>query len=149
MKKIGLWMVLILVLTACSPRISTVEKAQNAIQATRTAKDVAQAGQIAMHSIGQIGNQPTFVLVVFVLFLIVPIAFAASLFFKSLALWRHRASQAGSGSWDSRSDALWDPSDEPDLTRQIPIDQHGVFSQLFAQGHEQMDQSDQSADWWS
>jgi len=132
MKKIELWMLLVLVLAGCGP--------------WKNAGEIAHT-QGATLVMSNMGNLQTLILALLALFLVVPIVWAVFLFLRCLILWKCNIQRSSSGGWNSGPNALWDESDEPDLTQQVHLDPQGLFSQLFSQIQDQTDQTDPLTDW--
>lgn len=155
MKTIGLFIPLMLILAACSPSQNAVDiaQAQSVIEAARAAQDAAYAAQIAARGISDIGRGQTLILVLLTLLLVLLVALAVFVVIRRLNNWQHGIRRIGSGKWLSGPNAHWKKTaDEPDLYRQMLIEQQLLLTQLLSHGQEETDNHDLSElpmDWWS
>jgi hypothetical protein len=98
MKKIGLFILLTVVLTACGPSNNAVDiaQAQSIIEAARAAQDAAQAAQIAARGISDVGRGPTLILVLLTLLVVVLCISASGAWFYYSVISRRSALVGGS-----------------------------------------------------
>ncbi len=157
MKKIGWLVLLATILTACGPSQNAVEiaQAQSVIEAARAAQDAAYAAQIAAQGISDVGRGQTLILLLITLIIVALLGLAVY-----FVVWRMiRAQRAyrqltpgSTGRWLSGPNAHWRKSGEPDLYRQMLIEQQWLLTQLLSQGQEDIDTHellDLPHDWWS
>jgi hypothetical protein len=154
MKKIGLFILLTVVLTACGPSNNAVDiaQAQSIIEAARAAQDAAQAAQIAARGISDVGRGQTLILVLLTLLVVVLVGLAVYLCLRRLVLLQRNFQKISSGRWLSGPNAHLKKSEEPDLYQQILLEQQWLLAQMLSQGHEETDQHDLSElpmDWWN
>ena len=150
MKKIGLFILLIVILTACSMTNKTVDivRTQRVIQAIHTVQGSAMAAKVATQGSSEVGLWQFLILILLVLFLVVPFVLVIFAFIRCLALWKHYIWRTNSGQWVGESDTQWKNSAEPDLYQQIQLDQQWLFSHLLLQGQEETDPPELPTDWW-
>jgi hypothetical protein len=161
MKKMGLFVFLAAILTACGPSDNAVEiaQAQSVIEAARAAQDAAYAAQVAAQGISDMGRGQTFILLLITLIVVVLVGLAVYLIVRRLIRVQHSYRQLTTGStgrWVSGPNAHWRKSGESDLYQQMLLEQHWLLTQLLSQGHEDADADvdahellDMSHDWWS
>jgi hypothetical protein len=132
LKNIGLFILLVLVLTACVPNAKTVEFAQ-----AKTTFESVRSGQLAAQGTDVIENIQTLMLVLLGLFLLVPAFLASYIIIRILVLWRHKTQRIDFGQWVDESDDSGKVSDGNDIGQQMQIDQQWLFSLMLSQDHEE------------
>jgi hypothetical protein len=153
MKKISLFISLMVILAACGPTANAVAiaQAQSAIQAARAAQNAAQAAQVAAQGMSDVGRVQSLILLLLTLLLIAMAGMAIYIISRRLASWQRNFQQVRSGQWLSGPNAYWKKSEEPDLYQQMLLEQHLLLSQLLSQGQEETDHHDLPdlpTDWW-
>ena len=154
MKKIGVFIPLILLLAACGPSQNEVDiaQAQSVIEAAHAAQDAAKAAQIAAQGISDVGRGQTLILILLTLIVLLILSLAVVLVLRRLIAFQRTTRQIPSGCWVSGPNAHWKKSEEPDLYQQMLLEQQLLLTQLLSQGHEETDQQDLSelpTDWWN
>ncbi len=161
MKKIGLFVLLAVILTACGPTENMVDitQAQSVIEAARAAQDASRAAQIAAEGVSDVGRGQTLILLlvtlIFISLLILAVYLVVRRLIRLQRIYRQFASgRISSGRWISGPNAHWRKSEEPDLYQQMLLEQQWLLSQLLSQGHEDADSGshdllDLPHDWWS
>jgi hypothetical protein len=149
MKKIGLFFLLIVILTACNTTNKKVDsvRTQSVFQAIHAVQGTAKAAKVATPGLNEVGHWPFLILMLLVLFLVVPFVLIIFVIIRCLALWKHYIWRTGSGLWIGALDAQWKKTEEPDLYQQMQLDQQWLFSQLLSQGQEETDQPELPIDW--
>ena len=153
MKTIGLMILLGLLLAACGPSENAVDiaQAQSVIEAARAAQDAAQAAQIAAQGVSDVGRGQTLIVVLLTLIVVVLLSLIAYLVVRRLIRLQQTMQPIPSGRWIGGPNAHWRKSEEPELYRQMLLEQQLLLAQLLSQGHAETDQSDLSelpTDWW-
>ncbi len=153
MKKIGLLIPLVVLLSACGPTQNEVDiaQAQSVIEAARAAQDAARAAQIAAQGISDIGRGQTLILVLLTLIVVLILSMAVFLVVRRLISVQRTIQQIPSGRWMSGPNAHWKKSAEPEIYQQMLLEQQLLLAQLLSQGHEEADQhalSEIPTDWW-
>ena len=156
MKKIGLFVLMVMILAACGPTENAVDiaQAQSVIEAARAAQDASRAAQIAAQGISDVGRGQTLILVLLTLLVVVILSLAVYLFVRQLIRIQHAYRKLQSGKWISGPNAHWRKTEEPDLYQQMLLEQQWLLTQLLSQGHEDTDAGvhdlmDLPHDWWS
>jgi hypothetical protein len=153
MKKIGLFILLIVILTACSTSKKTMDivRTQSIIQAIHAVQGTDKAPKVATLGLNEVDLWQFPILMLLVLFLVVPFVLVVFVFIRCLALWKHYIWRIGSRHCIGEPDTLWKKSEEPNLYQQILLEQQWLFSQLISQSQEEAeihDLSEPSTDWW-
>jgi hypothetical protein len=153
MKTMSLLILLVVLLAACGPSENAVDiaQAQSVIEAARAAQDAAQAAQIAAQGVSDIGRGQTLILVMLTLIVVVILGLIAYFFVRRLIRVQQTFQQIPSGRWIGGPNAHWRKSEEPDLYRQMLLEQQLLLAQLLSQGSSETDQQDLSelpTDWW-
>ena len=143
MKKIGLFIPLMMILAACGPSENTVD-----ITRVNSVIKAASAAQVATQGLSEVGHWQSLILILLVLFLVVPFVLAVCVFIRCFILWKYIIWPTGSGQWIGEFDTQWKKSEEPDLYQQIQLDQQWLFSQLLSQGQDEADPPELPIDWW-
>ncbi len=155
MKKIGLFVLIMVILAACGPTENAVDiaQAQSVIEAARAAQDASRAAQIAAQGVSDVGRGQTLILLLVTLIVVVLLGLAAYLVIRRLIRIQRVYRKLTSGKWISGPNAHWRKSEEPDLYQQMLIEQQWLLTQLLSQGHEDVAEShdllDLPHDWWS
>lgn len=156
MKKIGLFILIVVILAACGPSENAVDiaQAQSVIEAARAAQDASRAAQIAAQGISDVGRGQTLILVLLTLLVVVILCLAVYLVVRRLILIQHAYRKLTTGKWISGPNAHWRKAEEPDLYQQMLLEQQWLLTQLLSQGHEDADTGahdllDLPHDWWS
>lgn len=155
MKKIGLFVLMVMILAACGPTENAVDiaQAQSVIEAARAAQDASRAAQIAAQGLSDMGRGQTLILLLVTLIVFVLLGLAAYLIIRRLIRIQSVYRKVTSGTWISGPNAHWKKSEEPDLYQQMLIEQQWLLTQLLSQGHEDAadthDLLDLPHDWWS
>ena len=153
MKKIGLFISLMVILAACGPTANEVviAQAQSAIQAARAAQNAAQAAQVAAQGMSDVGRVQALILLLLTLLLVAMAGLAIYIISQRLTSWQRNFRQVRSGQWLSGPNAHWKKTEEPDLYQQMLLEQQWLLAQLLSQGQEETDHHDLSdlpTDWW-
>jgi hypothetical protein len=153
MKKIGLFIPLMVILTACGPSANDVDiaQAQGIIEAARAAQDAAQAAQIAAKGISDVGRGQTFILLLLTILVCILVGLAVYLIVRRLAFQQNSFRPVSSGRWIGGPNAHWKKAAEPDLYPQMLLEQQLLLMQLLSQNKEETDRHDLSElpmDWW-
>jgi len=153
MKKIGLFISLVLILAACAPsdNLVAIAQAQSAIESARAAQQAALAAQTASQGLRDVGLIQALILLLLTLMLLVLLGLAVYVIAKRSALFQTNARPVHSGQWLSGPNAHWKKAGEPDLNQQMLLEQQLLLAQLLSQGQEEADRQDLSglpADWW-
>lgn len=154
MKKIGLFIPLMVILAACGPTANEVAiaQAQSAIQAARAAQDAAQAAQVAAQGMSDVGRVQSLILLLLTLLLIAMAGIGIYIISRRLTLWPRNFRQVRSGQWMSGPNARWKKTEEPDLYQQMLFEQQWLLAQMLSQSPEETDHHDMAelpTDWWS
>ena len=152
MKKIGLFISLVLILAACAPsdNLVAIAQAQSAIESARAAQQAALAAQTASQGLSDVGLIQALILLLLTLMLLVLLGLAVYVIAKRSALFQNHPQPVRSGHWLSGPNTHWKKAGEPDLNQQMFLDQQ-LLAQLLSQGQEEsyrQDLSDLPADWW-
>ena len=153
MKKIGFFILLLLVLAACGPSDNAVDiaQAQSNIEAARAAQDAARAAQIASQGLSDVGRGQTFILVLLTLVLFLLVILAAYIAIQR-QIWKHSQVQPKSASrWMSGPNARWKRLEGVDPYQQLLIQQQMLLTQLLQQSRAENEEDDQPqlpAGWW-
>jgi hypothetical protein len=153
MKKIALFIPLIVILTSCGPSANDVDiaQAQGIIEAAHAAQDAALAAQIAARGISDVGRGQTLILVLLTVLVFVLVGLAIYLIVQRLTFRQTMNRRVSSGRWISGPNAHWKKAAEPDLYPQILLEQQLLLAQLLSQNQEETDRHDLSElpmDWW-
>ena len=155
MKKIGLFVLIMVILTACGPTENAVDiaQAQSVIEAARAAQDASRAAQIAAQGVSDVGRGQTLILLLVTLIFVALFVLAVYLVVRRLIRIQRVYRNLTSGKWISGPNAHWRKSEEPDLYQQMLIEQQWLLTQLLSQGYEDAtdghDLLDLPHDWWS
>lgn len=153
MKKIGFFVLLLLVLAACGPSDNAVDiaQAQSIIEAARAAQDAARAAQIASQGLSDVGRGQTLILVLLTLVLVVLLGLAVYVVIQR-QIWKHNRAQSKiARRCMSGPNAHWRRVDGPDPYQRLLLQQQVLLTQLLQQSQENIEDDDQPQlpdGWW-
>jgi hypothetical protein len=153
MKKVGFFILSLLVLAACGPSDNAVDiaQAQSIIEAARAAQDAAQAAQIASQGLSDVGRGQTLILVLLTLVLVVLVGMVVYIAIQRQIRKQDRAQPKIARHWISGPNAHWRRIDNPDPYEQLLLQQQMLLTQLLQQSQENAAEDDHPQlpdEWW-